>query len=71
MKVSRDFSQYKPWSGAEATYDKVVEAKKLDKLEMLLEQELGECADETDVNDMLWFHDDFILECLGIETEDE
>lgn len=38
----------------------------------LEEQWLDEVPTMTEINDYLWFEDEFILECLGIsETEEE
>jgi len=67
MKVMMDFSDYRPWSGAQYTYDVVDKAGKLAELEQLAEECLGETVKETALNDFLWFERDFIFESLGID----
>ena len=71
MRVSRDFSEYQPWSGAVDTYDIIANADKLDALEDLLEVTLGECPEECEVNDLLGFDGDWVLDCLGLSEETE
>jgi hypothetical protein len=73
MKVYTDFDirNFEPWSGAVDTYEKIADEDKLDELETLLEEIFFESeATETDINDLLWFDDEWLFECLGIEVED-
>lgn len=65
------------WSGAIDTLNTVEENNKEEELMNLIEQELCGCMceekipTETEVNDFLWFNDDYIFEVLEIETESE
>ena len=60
------------WSGAIETMQKVQEAQKEDELMELLEEEFNNGIPTiTEVNDFLWFEDDFIFEQLEIEEEEE
>lgn len=75
MRVSREFSEYKPWSGAVDTYDRIYKEGKLEELEAFLEEHFNsDCVEECEVNDLLWFDEEYILNMLGIseeESEDE
>lgn len=66
MYFKKDFSQYEPWSGAVPTYEKVVAADKLDELEELLEEHFKGIPTETEVNDFLWFNNEYVLNLLGL-----
>ena len=68
MKVICDFSDYSPWSGAIDTYNKIVDAHKLDELESLLDEWFdGEAATITQINDVLWFESKTVLAALGLK----
>ena len=67
MKVICDFSDYSPWSGAVDTYNKIVDAHKLDKLESLLDEWFDGEATTTQINDTLWFESEDVLEALGLK----
>ena len=75
--VTCDFDDYKPWSGAIDTYDRIEEEGKLGDLENLLEDCYPEGISMVGINDILWFDSDWVFEELGItdgdeeETEDE
>lgn len=73
MKVYYDFNIYtfEGWSGAKDTLRTVATAHKMDELEQLIEDIFCGEASETEINDFLWFEDEYILECLGINEEDE
>ena len=67
MKVICDFSDYSPWSGAVDTYNKIVDAHKLDELESLLDERFDGEATTTQINDTLWFESEDVLEALGLK----
>lgn len=69
MKIITD--KFTPWAGAVDTYNAIVEADKLEEFESLIDEIYPEGIEETKLNDILWFEPEFILESLGIETEDE
>ena len=78
MKVTYEFdlSEFEAWSGGAETLEKI---RKFDlnhpgamkTAQQYIEDCLGDEATETQINDMLWFEDDFILEAIGYCTEDE
>lgn len=74
MYIKRDFSfddlKYNCWSGAIATLKKIEEEEKEDELMNLLDELFEETPTETQVNDFLWFKDDFIFKSLNIEEEE-
>ena len=73
MKIySEDFSDYKPWSGAVETFERIEEENKLDDLERLIDEVYPEGITVTGLNDLLWFDSEWVFEQLGIqENEDE
>lgn len=73
MKITKeiDLRNFEPWSGAVDTFDKIYNADKIDELEWILEDLYPDGIDETQLNDLLWFDDEWILETLGIDEDDE
>ena len=69
--VTCDFSDYRPWSGAISTYERIEEEGKLDDLENLLEECYPEGISMVGINDILWFDSDWVFEMLGITDDDE
>lgn len=73
--VVRNFdlaSDYKPWSGAVETWEKIVDAGKVEELEGYFEEIYPDGVDSvTAINDDLWFNDEEILDYLGIADEEE
>ena len=73
--VVRNFdlaSDYKPWSGAVNTWEKIVDAEKVEELEGYFEEMYPDGVDSvTAINDDLWFNDEEILDYLGIADEEE
>lgn len=73
--VVRNFdlaSDYKPWSGAVETWEKIVDAGKVGELEGYFEEMYPDGVDSvTAINDDLWFNDEEILNYLGIADEEE
>ena len=61
------------WRGAIDTLKTIEKHDKEDELMVHLEEQwLDEIPTMTEINDHLWFEDDFIFKCLGIsETEEE
>lgn len=74
MKV-RNFdlaSDYRPWSGAVETWEKIVDAGKVEELERYFEEMYPDGVDSvTAINDDLWFNDEEILSYLGIADDEE
>ena len=74
VKRELDFSdlQRECWSGAVDTLQTIWENDKEDELMDLLEAEFcEEIPSMTEVNDLLWFEDDWIFEQLGIDPDAE
>ena len=51
--------------------NKIEEAGLLNELESALEDMYPEGINQTDLNDLLWFESDYILDMLGISPEDD
>ena len=73
MKITSEISlkNFKAWSGAKDTLNKLIELDKCDELEFILEDLYPNGMTETQLNDILWFDDEWIFETLGIEEEEE
>lgn len=81
MKVTYEFilSEFKAWSGAVETLEKICEFDlthpgAMNAAQQYIEECLGDEATEGEINDMLWFDDDAILDAIGYyeePTEDE
>lgn len=76
MKVTYEFdlSEFKAWSGAVETLEKIREFDlthpgAMNAAQQYIEDCLGDEATETQINDMLWFEDDFILDAIGYDEE--
>ena len=69
MKITSEISlkNFKAWSGAKDTLNKLIELDKCDDLEFILEDLYPDGLTETQLNDILWFDDEWIYETLGIE----
>ena len=71
IKVTQEISirEFKGWSGGADTLQRVWDEGKIDELDNLLQEMYpeGTEVDETDLNDLLWFHRDMIYLALGIE----
>lgn len=62
---------FKPWDGAVNTYQRIVESNKLDTLEFMLEDMYPNGVGANELNDMLQFEADWILESLGLAEKQE
>lgn len=71
LKIFIDISSYEPWSGAVDTWEKIEDAGLVDELERLLEDIYPEGLGRTELNDILWFDADWVLESLGLAEEEE
>jgi hypothetical protein len=74
MKIKKDYDfndlKTNSWSGAINTLETIEENEKEEELMQLLELTFEDVPTETEVNDFLWFDDDFIFEELGIKEEE-
>ena len=71
MKITSEMSlkNFKAWSGAKDTLNKLIELDKCDELEFILDDLYPDGLTATQLNDILWFDDEWIYETLGIEEE--
>ena len=69
MKITSEMNlkNFKAWSGAKDTLNKLIELDKCDELEFILDDLYPDGLTETELNDILWFDDEWIYETLGIE----
>lgn len=71
VKKEIDFEDLKNicWSDAIDTLEEIENAEKEEELMELLESNFGgRIPTETEINDFLWFEDDFIFEQLNMDT---
>ena len=60
------------WSGALDTLNTIQENNKEEELMSLLSLDcFSDIPDLTEVNDLLWFEDEWIFEMLGIDTDSD
>lgn len=73
MRIYKEFEAdtFEAWSGAVDTLDRILNEDKGEELEQLLDEIFPDGAEETEVNDLLWFDSDYVFEMLGISSEDE
>ena len=69
MKITSEMSlkNFKAWSGAKDTLNKLIELDKCDELEFILDDLYPDGLSDTQLNDILWFEDEWIYETLEIE----
>ena len=61
---------FEPWAGAVSRYETLTE-KQLDQLTFILEDLYPDGCTKTQINDILWFEEDWIAECLGFSDWEE
>ena len=73
MKIVSEVSlwDFEGWSGAEETIRIIIKNDKVEEFEQLIEELFSEGINETHLNDLLRFEDDWIFEMLGISEEEE
>lgn len=66
MKITKEISlkDFEAWSGAKDTLNELTESE-CEQLESVIEELNPDGIDETSLNDILWFENDWIAECLG------
>ena len=72
MKIyeEKGIRNFDVWGGAIYTKDKILEHHKEDEFDSLIEELYPDGIEDTQLNDILWFDDEWVFECLNI-TEDE
>lgn len=73
MKVYSEISisNFDAWQGAITTKDLIIKHNKEDEFDALIEELYPDGIDETKLNDILWFDDEWVLENLSITEEEE
>ena len=69
MKVTIEFGEFSPWSGAVDTWNKIKDAGLIDQFEAELETMYEDGISDTQLNDLLWFDSDWCLELVGLNEE--
>lgn len=71
MKIISETSleNFKAWSGAVSTLDRIIAEGKCDTLEAELESLYPDGMTDTQLNDILWFEEDWCYELCGIRSE--
>jgi len=70
LKLIKPLNDYKPWSGAVDTWEKIVDAGLVDQLDSILEEIYPDGLTEGELNDLLWFEPEWILDALGLDSEE-
>lgn len=65
--VETNLKDFEFWSGAKDTVKYLTE-EELDTIEAILEDIYPDGMDETQINDIFWFEDDWVAEMLGYES---
>ena len=59
------------WSGAVDTKETIIDAGKEKEFDFLIDELYPDGLTETELNDLLWFEEDWLFEMLGIEIDEE
>ena len=72
MTISSDvrLRDFEAWSGAISTKDVIIENGKEGAFEELINELYPDGLSATELNDLLWFDDEWLYEQLGIEIEE-
>ena len=57
------------WSGAKETQSRIIEEGKHEEFDFLIEELYPDGLSETQLNDILWFEEEWLFEHLGIKEE--
>lgn len=73
MKVTTETTlrNFEAWSGAKDTKKRIIEEGKAEEFDSLIEELYPDGIDETHLNDILWFDEEWVYESLGITEEEE
>ena len=63
-------ANFDAWSGAKDTKETILKANKGEEFDSLIEDLYPDGLTDTQLNDILWFETDWIMEQLGISEED-
>lgn len=71
VNIETSISDFEAWSGACNTQARIIEEGKEDEFDSMIEELYPNGIGETELNDLLWFEDEWIFESLGIKEEEE
>ena len=73
MKVYEELNlrDFNAWAGATETKNKIIENNKEEEFEDLIEELYPNGVSATELNDLLWFDSEYILNCLEIQLDDK
>lgn len=71
IKTETNLRNFKAWSGAIDTKKIILDAGLEEEFEILIDELYPEGLTDTQLNDLLWFEADWILENLGVEVEED
>ena len=71
IKTETNLRNFEAWGGAIETKKLILDAEMEEEFEELIEEIYPDGLSDTKLNDILWFDDNWILETLGIEEEEE
>ena len=71
IKTETNLRGFEAWSGAVDTKKIILDAGLEEEFEMLINELYPDGLTDTELNDILWFDPDWILEALGIKEEEE
>ena len=71
MKVTTEITlrNFQAWSGAVETKEIIIDSGQDEQFDSLIEELYPEGLTETNLNDILWFEDEYIFNQLGINLE--
>jgi hypothetical protein len=61
---------FQAWSGAIDTKNTIIDHDKMDEFEALIDEIYPEGINETHLNDILWFDNEWVFDTLGIKIEE-
>lgn len=70
VTTNTNLKDFQTWSGATDTKDTILEHNKADEFDSLIEDLYPNGVSDTQLNDLLWFEENFIFESLGIDEEE-
>ena len=73
MKLTYEINnidEFKAWSGAVSTRNAIIKNHKQEEFMFILNDIFPDGCSETELNDFLWFDDEFIFSALDIEQKE-
>ena len=71
IKTETNLRNFEAWAGAIDTKNLILDAGLEEEFEILIDELYPDGLTDTELNDILWFDSDWILENLGIKEEEE